>query len=216
MRGKLISIEGPDGCGKFTQAKKLVERLTSEGFPCEMMSFPRYETPTGKVVRSYLNGKFGDPDKVDPKFACRLYAEDRKAAEEDMRKILTKKHLILDRYVESNMGHQGGKETDLKKREEVIKFIEELEYGSLKLPRPDLTIFLYMPYEHTVKLREKRLDIDGHESNIGHLMRAEETYIYLAEKYEWKKVKCTHLGNIRSIEDISKEMYEHVREIIEQ
>ena len=225
-RGKEILIEGTDGSGKKTQSVKLVDRLDLEGFPSERMSFPRYHTPTGRIIsQCYLGRKtepekgdvawFGNADSVDPMIASLYYAADRKAAKEKMIGILNSgKNLVLDRYVESNMGHQGGKETDPKKREEMIEFIEELEYGLLKLPRPDLTIFLYLPYEHTVKLREKRLETDGHESNQGHLIRAEETYLQLAEKYKWTKINCTRLGNVRSKEDIAEEVYQHAIDTI--
>ena len=226
-KGKIILMEGTDGSGKNTQAKKLVERLTQDGLPCEMMSFPRYDTPTGRIIGQCYLGKnlgegdkawFGEADSVDPNVASLYYAADQKAAEGEIRRIINSgTHLVLDRYVESNMGHQGGKETDPEKRKKFIKFIEDLSYGVLNLPRPDLTIFLYLPYEHGEVLRKKRGgERDGHESNLDHLIRAEETYEFLSEKYEWKKITCNVLGNTRSEEDISEEVYKHVLPLIKQ
>ena len=226
-KGKIILMEGTDGSGKNTQAKKLVERLTQDGLPCEMMSFPRYDTPTGRIIGQCYLGKnlgegdkawFGEADSVDPNVASLYYSADQKAAEGEIRRIINSgTHLVLDRYVESNMGHQGGKETDPEKRKKFIKFIEDLSYGVLNLPRPDLTIFLYLPYEHGEVLRKKRGgERDGHESNLDHLIRAEETYEFLSEKYEWKKITCNVLGNTRSEEDISEEVYKHVLPLIKQ
>ena len=49
-RGRLIVVEGTDCSGKETQTKLLYERLRAENFPVASMSFPRYETSTGKIV----------------------------------------------------------------------------------------------------------------------------------------------------------------------
>ena len=126
MPGKLIVIEGTDSSGKETQAKKLIERLTMEGIPCETMVFPRYQTPTGRIVgQCYLGKKnlgkgdtawFGDADSLNPEIASLYYAADRMAAKEEILEIINSgTHLVLDRYVESNMAHQGGKEENSEK-----------------------------------------------------------------------------------------------------
>lgn len=225
-RGKIILIEGTDGSGKKTQSTSLVERLTSEGIPAERMSFPRYHTPTGRIVgQCYLGKKglgegdvawFGDADSVDSKIAALYYAADRFAATPKMNDILDSgKQLILDRYVESNMAHQGGKKTDQKEREEIIDFIHGLEYEHLKLPKPDLSIFLYMPFGVTSILRKNRgEEPDGHEGNESHLKRAEETYLSLSERFGWKRIDCAPDGTIDSLrtpENIHNELYEIVK-----
>jgi dTMP kinase len=227
-RGKGFLIEGTDGSGKNTQAKRLVERLNRDGFPSEIMSFPTYDSASGRIVGQCYLGKhglgrgdvawFGDSNSVDPKLASVYYAANRLQEKNKILKILQSgKILVLDRYVESNMAHQGGKAKTLEERDEIIKWIHDLEYDSFKLPKPDLTIFLHMPYEQAEKLREKRGGLrDGHESNSEHLRKAEETYVHLAEMYGWEKVNCTHLGNIKSIEEISDKIYQSVRKTIKQ
>lgn len=227
-RGKIIVFEGTDGSGKDTQSKRLVERLQNEGFPCEVMSFPRYHSPTGRVIgQAYLGkpdlgegdvGWFGDPSKLPPKIASLYYAADRMAAVPEIREIThSGKHLIFDRWVESNMAHQGGK-LPLQARKGFIKFIEKLEYKTLKLPRPNQIIFLYMPSQVATQLREKRGEpADGHESSIEHLIRAEETYLYLAEQYGWVKIDCAPkktCDSLKSEDDIAEEVYGHVIKII--
>lgn len=233
-RGKLISIEGGDGSGKKTQAEKLVERLKKEGFLCEMMSFPRYDTPTGRIVGQCYLGKQGlgegnvawfgkDADSIDPMIASLYYAADRRAARDEINKIIgSGVNLILDRYVESNMAHQAGKETNPEKRREIIKAIDTIEYGVLKLPRPDLTIFLHMPSRLGMqfKFMEKGVSqADIHEMDGLHLHRAEETYLELAERYNWTKIECTPDGtmiSLRSIEGIAEEVYGYVRKAMDQ
>lgn len=54
-KGKLIVIEGTDCSGKETQSKKLIERLKDENIDTMYYSFPKYDTPTGRIVGlSYL------------------------------------------------------------------------------------------------------------------------------------------------------------------
>lgn len=56
-KGKLIVIEGTDCSGKETQSKKLIDRLNEEGINTQYYSFPKYDTPTGKMVGLPYLGK---------------------------------------------------------------------------------------------------------------------------------------------------------------
>ena len=66
------------------------------------------------------------------------------------------KTIILDRYTESNMAHQGGK--FLMKGEqqvrEMVEWIRKLEIEEMGLPESDLVIYLYLPVEWTIKAIE--------------------------------------------------------------
>ena len=138
-RGKIFVIEGTDGSGKRTQAKMLYEKLLSKGILCKMMSFPRYDTPTGKIISECYLGKgegswFVNPPKLNPKVSSLFYAADRLEAKHEIEQTLHLGiNLILDRYVESNMAHQGGKLLG-GEREELIDFIDKLEYDLMKMP----------------------------------------------------------------------------------
>ena len=229
-RGKIILIEGTDSSGKETQSKLLLERLKKEENPIEMMSFPQYHTPTGRIVGECYLGKdlgygggswFGDPDSVDPFIASLYYAADRRPAAPEIEKIINRgTNLILDRWVESNMGHQGGKAKNHKERIKIIEFINRLEYELLELPKPDQITFLYMPTEVAIELGKRRniktkTESDGHENNIEHLKRAEQTYLQLAEMYGWNKINCTLDGTIKTLkseEDIGEEVYRNVEQ----
>lgn len=57
MRGVLIEIEGTDGSGKETQTKRLVERMNSCFMDCVSVDFPRYNTPSGRIVGQCYLGK---------------------------------------------------------------------------------------------------------------------------------------------------------------
>ena len=86
-KGKIISIEGTDFSGKNTQAKLLVDKLNFKGCKSEMISFPRYGTPTGDIVGDCYLGKdnrtktgswFENPTSLDSKLTCLYYAADRR------------------------------------------------------------------------------------------------------------------------------------------
>jgi len=224
-RGKIFVIEGPDCSGKNTQTNLLLDRLRLENIPCEKLSFPRYDTPTGNIIKRYLGKdgyqqEFGRAIDVNPKLASVIYAEDRYAAKPMILKTLESGiNFIFDRWVEANMGHQGGKLT-ADKRKEFFKWVDELEYGTFQLPRPNLVSFLHMPYQVGMELKKGRLgEADGHESSIDHLRNAEEAYIQLANMFNWKKIDCTRDGTIatlRSPKDISDEVYNNVISVINE
>ncbi len=218
-RGKFIVIEGTDCSGKKTQSDLIVQRLKNEGVDCISLSFPNYETPTGKIVKRYLYNEFGAANNIDPKLASILYAEDRFAAKKIIEDALDAgKTVICNRYVESNMGHQGGKIKDKNEREEFIKWLEDLEYNNFALPKPDAVVFLYMPYQIGMELKKGREgEADGHESSEEHLKNAEQAYLHLAKFLNMVKISCAPdrtLNSLRTPEDISKELYKYIKELL--
>ncbi len=219
-RGKLIVIEGTDCSGKETQAKLLLNRLKDDGVKIEERAFPMYDTPTGKIIGGALLGKvhigesvFPNASKVDPKVAALYYAADRLYNIGEINKMLDDGvNVILDRYVESNMGHQAGKLKDKQEKLDMMNWLESLEYDLLKLPRPDLVLFLYMPYQYTIELRNKRGEApDEVEKDVEYLHNAEETYSMMAEKYNYDIVHCVKDERIRTIEEISDDVYSLVK-----
>lgn len=220
-KGKLIVIEGTDGSGKQTQSERLIDNFRSNGIDCEIISFPKYGSPTGDIVGDCCLGKdnkietgswFDNFSKLDPKIACLYYAADRLAAASEIRKKLDEgKIVILDRYVESNMGHQCGKLKGKNERVKLRDWIVNLEYKLLKLPQPDLIIFLHMPFEVSRKLKEGMDDkLDVHEADESHLRNAEAAYLELADYYGWKKVRCFESGDVRSVDEIHNDVLKMV------
>jgi dTMP kinase len=219
MSGKIIVIEGTDASGKETQSKLLEKRLKELGTKCIRFEFPMYDTPTGKIVGGAYLGKkeIGDSlfeegaINVDPYVVSMYYAADRKY---NIPKILeyldNDYYVILDRYTTSNLAFQGSKIKDKDERFNMYQWIDKLEYWLLKLPKPDKTIFLHVPYEYTKILIEKR-DLDEHEKDEEYLRLAEESYIELSELYNWEKVECVNNNELRSIEDINNEIIELIK-----
>lgn len=218
-KGKLLIIEGTDCSGKGTQSEILLEKLKNNNINAIKLSFPMYDTPTGKIVggpylgkESICKGWFKEgANNVPAKVASLYYAADRLYNIDVINKYLEEGYIvILDRYVTSNMGHQAGKIKDKKERFEMFKWLEKLEYDLLELPRPDIKIFLHMPYEFSKKLQSNRKELDEHELSVENLIHAENTYLEMVELYNFNKIECVRDGNIRTIEDISAEIYKFV------
>lgn len=217
-KGKLIVIEGTDCSGKQTQAEMLLNRLKNLNIPCIQLGFPRYDTPTGRIVGGPYLGKahigegfFAEgAANVDPHVASLYFAADRKYNIEEVTEYLNKGYLvILDRYTESNMAHQSASITDPVEREKMWQFLEQLEYGLLQLPKPDLTVFLHMPYNYALELKTHRDEKpDQLENNAHHLLNAENSYLQLCKRNGWIKITCIENNKIKSIEQIGNEIFE--------
>lgn len=221
-KGKLIVIAGTDCSGKETQTNLLLQKLKQLSIPRQTISFPRYNTPTGRIVGGPYLGKpeicptwFSEgANSVDPKVASLYYSADRRAALPEIRKILESQNLILDRYVSANMGHQGGKIRDPEEREEFYKWLDQLEHGLLELPRPDATVFLYMPFQTAMQLKKGRAGkADQHESNPDHLRNAEEAYLQLAKIYNWTQIDCVDQDRLKSPKEIHEEVWESLKHL---
>ena len=121
----------------------------------------------------------------------------------------------MDRYVYSNMAHQAGKLDDVDARNKMIDKLEEFEFGILELPRPDIAIFLYMPYEYGLKLKEGRSEkLDQHEISYENQVNSIKTYLEMESRYNFIRIDCVKDGSIRTKQDISDEIYKKVKKIL--
>ena len=159
----------------------------------------------------YLGGEFGDDKSLDAYQASSLYAVDRLCTyQKDLKKFYESGGIVLlDRYVQSNMLHQAGKIDNKEDVDKFLDWLDALEFGSLKLPRPDRVIFLDVPVEVSLKLAHSREGLkantkkDIHEENPDHIYRAYNSGKYVSDKYGWDVIECTDNGQMKSIEEIS-------------
>lgn len=220
-RGLFIVIEGTDGSGKGTQSKLLVDRLISEGKTVEQISFPQYGERSCTMVEDYLNGKFGTADEVGPYRASVFYAMDRFAASKQIQGWLDEGTIVIaNRYVGSNMGHQGGKITDAAERSKYFEWNHHLEYELFGIPKPDLNIILHVTPEISQALvdkKEARTYIEGkkrdiHEDDLNHLRHAEQAYLDMANRFsEFTLVECVEGGVLLSVEDVAERVWKIVK-----
>ncbi len=212
MPGFFISIEGTDGSGKGTQTELLVNRLKAEGKPVEVISFPQYGESSAALVEDYLHGKFGTAEEVGPYRGSIFYAIDRYAASQKIRAWLAEGKIVLsNRYVGSNMGHQGGKINNAVAQDRYFAWVYDLEYNIFAIPKPDLSLLLHVPAEVAQQLVDKKDDRaylhgkkrDIHEDDLNHLKAAEITYQRVAHKFpEYTVIECAPNNKLKSVTEI--------------
>ena len=154
-----IVLEGLDGAGKSTQIRMLRQLFADRGVESEYVHFPRFDSPVyGQLIARFLRGEFGGVQEVDPYLVALIFAGDRADAAPQIRQWLAEgKAVGLDRYVYSNVGFQCAKLPAGEERDRLADWIVNLEFGHNALPRPDLSLFLDVPFAFTErKLSEVR------------------------------------------------------------
>ena len=154
-----IVLEGLDGAGKSTQIRMLRQLFADRGVESEYVHFPRFDSPVyGQLIARFLRGEFGGVQEVDPYLVALIFAGDRADAAPQIRQWLAEgKAVVLDRYVYSNVGFQCAKLPAGEERDRQADWIVNLEFGHNALPRPDLSLFLDVPFAFTErKLSEVR------------------------------------------------------------
>jgi len=154
-----IVLEGLDGAGKSTQIRMLRQLFADRGVESEYVHFPRFDSPVyGQLIARFLRGEFGGVQEVDPYLVALIFAGDRADAAPQIRQWLAEgKAVVLDRYVYSNVGFQCAKLPAGEERDRLADWIVNLEFGHNALPRPDLSLFLDVPFAFTErKLSEVR------------------------------------------------------------
>ncbi len=219
-RGKFFVIEGGDGTGKATQTKAIADELRDEGIEVYTVSFPQYGQPSAAIIEKYLNGEFGEASSIAPELASAAYALDRASAKPQLTQWLIDHPdgvMIADRYVLSNLAHQGARITNQQKRHNFYDMILALEYDSLQLPKPDGNAILLAPVDvaqSNVDKKSARSYTDAKrdilERDSNHLSLATQNYRELTELFPSFttaiEVYDYSAQNMRSIDDIKAEI----------
>jgi len=200
-RGKFIELEGIDGSGKRTQLQMLSRALDDRGVAHITVSFPHYDGFFGRMAAQYLNGEFGSLSEVDAHFSALLYAGDRLENKRELERNLAQGKIVLtDRYIGSNLAHQGAR-VPPRELAGFLRWLEHLEYGVYGLPREDLVIYLRVPTARAHQLIAKkgartytRRRRDMQEASLAHLNAASNVYARLAKRRNWAAIECTDRG----------------------
>ena len=211
-----IVLEGVDGSGKSTQIANLQRLFAEQGIPTEYLHFPRFDAPYfGDLIARFLRGELGSVEQVDPYIVAMLYAGDRRDAAEMIRGWIAEGRVVIcDRYVYSNIGYQCAKVAEKEERERLREWILSLEYDYFKIPRPDVSLFLDVPFAFTERklLQEQREGDDRaylhgkkviHEQSMDLQRQVRQVYIDAAQYDEaMHVVDCSHEGEMASPEEI--------------
>lgn len=219
--GKLIIIEGLDGCGKSTQTALLEKYFQNENIKYKKIKLPDYESKSSTLVKMYLGGEFGgNANDVNAYAAGAFYAVDRFASYKlDWGRDYEAGTLILaDRYATSNSIYQMEK-IDEAKWDEYLDWSADFEYNKIGIPKPDLVIFLDMPVEVSQKLMTSRYNGDEgkkdvHEANVEFLNNCRKSALYTAKKQGWAVIPCSDGENPLPIDEIHNTILDFIKKEI--
>ena len=223
-----IVLEGLDGAGKSTQITKLKEMFNQRGVDTEYLHFPRFDAPVyGDLIARFLRGDLGTVESVNPYLVALLYAGDRADAAKTINGWLAEgKVVIVDRYVYSNIGYQCAKMASGEERNTLRDWILTTEFEQFAIPRPDLSLFLDVPFSFTErKLTEQREGDDRsylngqkdiHEASLDLQRRVREVYLETAAMGDdLKVVDCSaEDGSMASPEQIFERIMTHLQPLL--
>ena len=201
--------------GEFGWPQELRDHLKKHPLLSEKSSAP------GNDKTEYLDSR---PNEVDPYLTSLLYAGDRWEAKNQMRKWLEEGSIVIsNRYVCSNMAHQGAKISDAAERRKFYKWIEALEHEVYAVPKADFTIYLHVPVDISRELIKARLKeseglkskMDLHEEDTEYLKRVRDAYVELAASdSNWCTIECAESHQIKPKESISEEIWHAISRIL--
>jgi dTMP kinase len=172
--GYIVAIEGIDAVGKNTHSLLLSKWLRKNGVETTRMSFPDYDTPIGREIKSFLSGRRTYPKELEHL----LFAANRwEKLEEIKSRLRAGESIVVNRYTESNLayGRANGLDT---------AWLAALERG---LPRADLVIVLDAP-PHSLSSRRPGSSKDVYEKSSALQVKAQKAYRELARKHGWSLI----------------------------
>lgn len=208
-KGKLIVFEGIDGVGKATQVELLARALKKTGKTVTVFSSPRYDLPTGKLVRRALLGEFGDFVALSPFLSALPYFNDFAAWRDEVIAALEKGDVVCDRYVYSTLAYASAKLSGVKQAA-FLKEMSEIAFTQLQLPKADRVIFLDVPVAVSQKLMAEKKK-DQFEKNTVYQKKVASVYALLSKGKEWRQIACAEHGAMRRREDIAAEVLRTVK-----
>jgi dTMP kinase len=184
-RGKLITLEGLDGCGKSTQLEKLAAALRSYGLPVVVTREPG-GTQAGEKIRQLLLDT-GTSDLAPLAELALMFASRAQHIKEVIRPALADGRIVLcDRFTDSSEAYQGG---GRKLSSEPVLALHRILCGDLQ---PELTILMDSDVALSVERARRRNqsrspDAEGDENRFEQESRAffgrvRNTYLAIAAR----------------------------------
>ncbi len=193
--GKFIVLDGPDDSTRKSQIEMLAKTLEVSGYNGTLFEFPQYDSAASAVLEKYQNGGYGE---LGAEAASIIYSLDRLDASAKLREYLDQGMIVLaDGYVTTNAGYQGSRIEDYSDRVKYYKWLDNLEYGTFGIPKPELTIIL-----------------NNNNENENGSKAIEQSYLEIAELFpNCRLVECTENGKPLSPGEIHGKVWDLVRRI---
>ncbi len=176
-RGKFITFEGCDGCGKSTQLKLLSAYLTRRGIPHIFTREPGGGKISEEIRKIILDGR--NTEMTDECEAL-LYAAARVQHLHDRVEPALKEGrlVVCDRYVDSSLAYQAGA------RGLGYEFVESVNAYAIKEYLPDTTVFIDLTPEEAFRRKHGADENDRMEqAGLAFHKKVYEAYRFLAAKY---------------------------------
>ena len=198
-RGFFITLEGPEGSGKTTQARLLSEALRKDGCEVVLTSEPGGD-PAAEEIRDIL---LHSKSEIVPEAELLLYLAAR--AQHVRRVILPALNrgaiVISDRYADSSVAYQGyGRGIDVG----ILRQLNEFATGGLV---PDLTILLDLPPELGLERQRDRNRFEAESVEFHRKVRAGFQVLAGEEPERWAVVDARG-----GVEEVAGRVLEVVRE----
>ncbi len=199
MRGKLITFEGIDGCGKSTQARLLFQKLKQIGVECILTREPGGSVGAEEIRNLLVTGT---RNRWSPETEALLFTAARRDHIEKIiiPSIKDNQIVISDRFFDSTRIYQGTGQIDLS------NLVDKLHRLVIKLI-PNLTFIIDMEPEQALKRGLDRSSGEDRFEEFGVKFQAKlrEGFVQLAKK---EKNRC-HLINGNSEPNIiAKKIFE--------
>ena len=184
MSGRLLVLEGIDGCGKTTQLRHLANWLPRSGLMPEGARLHLTREPGGTALGMALRKLVLHPPgdaSPEPLAELLLYAADRaQHVSQLIRPALEQGHWVLsDRFSGSTLAYQGyGRELDL----DLIQQLEQIATAGLV---PDLTFWLELSVEESLVRRDARSNDRIEAEGVDFLTRVATGFAVLARERSW-------------------------------
>jgi dTMP kinase len=188
MRGKFITFEGSEGCGKSTQSRLLYKYLKSKGYNVVYL-----REPGGTRISEKLRSLLLDPaNHISPVCETLLYMAARAQVVNDIVKpaIIKGRIVVCDRFLDSTLAYQGyGLGID-------IDFIKKIGAFASAGIKPNLTILLDLPVKKGLKHREAYRD-RIEQRNFRYHFRVRRGYLKLGAQ-EPERIKIVKVDKDKS------------------
>ena len=201
----MISFEGPEGSGKSTQISLLATQLQKHGKDVITTREPG-GTEIGEQIRNIIvhNSK-GDEMCAETELLLFTAARAQVVREVIAPALVEGKYVLSDRYLDSSTVYQG---IARKLASGPVAEINRFAVGNVM---PDITVIVDVPPEVSMaRLKQRVTDLPDRmeRQNIDFYHKVREGYLLLAKQMTDRVIL---VDGTKSIEDVSKAVWEHVQ-----